>query len=485
MKDNNVLLNIEQRKLFKQLLKLTKFKKHILASYIDMQASSFSEATSIRNDGTLSYRTFSTKQWHDLLAILDTDLTANDSNRIEKKQLREASRILDKLKDRVEQVIEHEGVPLTEKAPNYVKRDADSLLKQRFDNKIAYFWINGGAKKGKSSLLNQAKKECEERGIIFHLCDFRKLIDAKALQETDLPAPLLSYREVFQFILKHTTASNNQLTYDCFNELIQEFKTAFIRWKNAETMPDKEYFIAIDHLDSLIDPLLIHDNRIQEGAFNPFMVIQFILQTCLSLSRELQNISFALVVEDYLYISAKISPLISQAARIELKALTNEEIVQLWQIIKPQDSTIEIGLTQAEIIHEKVGGNPFLIQCLLQDICQNTLPNQPLFDYIKQLLQKIKNSEDLINKEDKAYLCYQAKVITMLQKIAAQSEFSDDVETLTFDEIVEKLMQLESTVLDPVIYRSFERIGFIDESNNQLKPLIKLILDTERSSGDI
>jgi hypothetical protein len=393
--------------------------------------------------------------------------------------LQQAQVTLDKLANKANSDIEHSGSALSENAANYIPRDSDSLLKQRFDNETTYFWINGGIKKGKSSLLNQAKKECQARGISYHLCDFGHIIKASS----NSPADPLCYQQVFQFLFTQTTKSDYQFQANEFAELCEEFKAAFSGWRIAGTPTGEKYFIAIDHLDSLIDPQLIQDNYNSAHDFNPFITIHFILQVCLGLSRELSDVYFALVVEDYLYINAKVSPLISQSARIDLKPLTCEEIVKLWQIIKPQQSSVEINLIQAKIIYEKVGGNPFLIQSLLQNIYQHHQADKTLFAYIEQLKQKIENRADQLTPTGQTYHDYKTKVITTLKKISALTAFSDNIETLSYDELITKLSQLESTVLDPNVRRSLERLGFIDESNHKLKPFIELILNGTKEQG--
>ena len=404
MSKNSTLLSKQIRIQLKELLQLLKLKKAAIAKHLNIAESTFSEATGVNGK-----RKIDPKKWQLLQTFIIEEIKSQDEQQnlssIEHNRVNILFNDVFKNKQTLQSPIQG---PLASKEHNYIHRDSDDLLESRLQKNCCYFWINGGIKKGKTSLLNKITEFCHTNSINYHLCDLKQLIDCKKSKTK------LTNQSILQFIINKTTNNNELLINTDFDELCAEFKSKFVDWRKNGTLSGEKFFITIDHIDSLFEPLI----DVTAPGYDAISIIHFILQTFLTLSRELNNIRFAIVVEDYLYTSAKISPLINQAARIALKPLTADEIVKLWGLCKPQDAVFDIGLEQALTIIERISGNPYLVQHLFHDIYNNTLPNKPLNAYLLYVTTAL-NGES--SSKLQGYTLFSDQLLKLIKKVALQT----------------------------------------------------------------
>ncbi len=462
-------LSKSQRAMLKDIFRLGKIKKGSVANHIEMHSTGFSEATSLSG-----HRNIDSQKWVEALEYIETELNTNHKkNHIDNDAYKKCVDFIDLLKDKPTTSIENTDGSLSAEATNYQQRDCDILLTQRLERKTAYFWVSGGAKKGKSSLLNRAEKECQKRSIHFHRCDFEKMLEEQKLT-TEL-SEIFCYRFVLEYLFLHSTGIEMQLIADGFHELGTEFKQAFKQWRNGATSSDDNYFIAIDHIDFLLSPFV--EKKLEEKhleRFDPAKIIHFILQACLTLSRELKGITFAITMEDYLYVNSKTSPLVTQASQIELKALSCEEMVTLWRHCKRPESKRKIGLAQAEIINNTMGGNPSLVQRLFRELNSKDNDGKTLIDLLNNLKKNLKYSP---NHNANGYW---HKTVATLQKISALSKIIQDMEAIEFDDLVNELLSNKLTKIPPQIHHSLVKQGFFDDAN-KLMPVVEIVLNEIRT----
>lgn len=349
--------------------------------------------------------------------------------------------------------IQAPGGPLLPNVVNYIERPADKQLKVLLKHISApMFLIIGGIQCGKTSLINRFLKEAEEKRYnkVIHV-DFIRLLNTNKNP---------GIKDVFTYILDKTIedlTGKKPGNWTFKNEFDEATPVGWATDELKEILEEhleeeNNAFLVIDSIDKL--------HRCIKSQEKTEQLIQWLemLRTHQD-STPFDRLTVIAVMTILSYSSARVSPLITQAANLTLPNFGNVEIETLLRLMGMNINS----KANAEKIFNLFGGHPHLSHLAVYELCSGKI-----FSDIK------KDAINLIG----GYGSYWRRIKRMMEFAIQKSDSIDSIDLIFKSLVAENRSPIQYRILNN-LFEALHILGLVEMNHQISSDFIKSAIKKE------